>query len=354
MVYVTIALFVLGLIMLVKGSDEFVKAAATIAKKLGVSEFVIGLTLVALGTSIPEYASAIFSSLHKETGLIMGNIVGADIANIASITGIAAIFAVVRTNEKMLKRDGYIMLFATGLLYVLVFNGVISRIEGLVLLALYAGYILFLMEVDSREEGKYHLWEFLNYFFKMKYIATIRSRLISGVRVNGKQVRITSAREMKELFKEGLVKDFLVLMISGVAVVLGARFFVNGAIAFAEAFHVSKTIIGVSIFSMGTTLPELGVTVAAARKGFGNIALGNVIGSNTTNILLILGTASVISPLKVIPFTIFYSLPYLLAVSVILLIYMRSGWSIKRAEGFSLLFLYAFFIASLVFLKGMV
>src|SRR3989338_2686921 len=170
MVFVNILLFAFGLIILVKGSDFLVKSAASISKKLGISEFVVGLTLVALGTSIPELASAIIASIKMESGLVMGNIVGANIADIGLVTGLAAAISVIRTNKDVLKMDGYIMLFAALVFYIFMLNKIISRIEAILLLFLYFAYILFLYEFESKVVGgKYHFRQFMDYFFRFKY-----------------------------------------------------------------------------------------------------------------------------------------------------------------------------------------
>ncbi|MBS3101855.1 calcium/sodium antiporter [Candidatus Woesearchaeota archaeon] len=354
MVFVNILLFAFGLIILVKGSDFLVKSAASISKKLGISEFVVGLTLVALGTSIPELASAIIASIKMESGLVMGNIVGANIADIGLVTGLAAAISVIRTNKDVLKRDGYIMLFAALVFYIFMLNKIISRIEAILLLFLYFAYILFLYEFESKVVGgKYHFRQFMDYFFRFKYVATIRSGLVSGVRVKGKSIKITDVKEIKELFREGLVKDFLIAAVSIVAVIFGANYFVSEANFFAELLGVPEVIIGVSLMSIGTTLPELSVTVAAARKGFGYIALGNAIGSSITNILLIIGISAFIHPLNVVNFTLYYSAPFMIFMGILLLAFIRSYWRIRRVEGIVFLVLYVLFLASLFFVSAL-
>ena len=171
--------FVIGLVLLVKGSDFFVKSAATIAKKLGVSEFVIGLTLVAVGTSIPELVSSVAASMKHQSGIVMGNFVGSNIANIGLIIGLAAAIAIIKTNEEMLKRDGYIMLFAALSFYFFILDKNISIIETIIFLLLYFVYIMFLFEEKPKFKGKYHFREFIRYFFEFKYIAAAGNRIIS-------------------------------------------------------------------------------------------------------------------------------------------------------------------------------
>jgi cation:H+ antiporter len=349
MALIEILLFTFGLILLVKGSNFFVKSAASIAKKLGISEFVIGLTLVALGTSIPELASAITASIKQESGLIIGNVVGANIANIALITGLAATTLVIKIKKEMLIRDGYMMIFSAAIFYIIIFNGTISKIESILLLFLYIIYVLFLYEASSNLKGKYNFKKFIDYFFNFKYLVTLKSGLVSGIKVNHKSIKITDTKAIMQLFREGLIKDLLIMAIASFAIFFGVRYFVDGALFFANLLNVPETIIGVSIVSIGTTLPELSVTLSAARKGYGNIALGNIIGSTITNILLILGIAAFIHPLAIINFTIYYAAPFMIFMSILLLLFLRSGWKINRLEGIILLLLYIIFISSLFF-----
>ena len=156
-----IFLFVLGLAILVKGSDYLVKAASAIAKRLGVSEFIIGLTVVAFGTSVPELANAITASLVKDSGLIMGNIIGANIANIGLIMGSVALAYTLKTKKTILHRDGYFMMFAVFLFYLFILDMKISRVDALISLFFYAIYILVLAE----KRPDRHIRDFIRYFF---------------------------------------------------------------------------------------------------------------------------------------------------------------------------------------------
>jgi cation:H+ antiporter len=339
MILQNILLFLLGLLLLVKGSGYFVKSAAAIAKKFGVSEFVVGLTLVALGTSIPELASAIFASIKHAGTLVLGNITGANIANICLITGTAAAITSIKTNEDMLKRDGYILLFSSFVLLIFIRNGVISTAEGLILLSLYAAYILFLVEDKPESSKKYHFREFMHYFIKFKYISSIKKRLAER-----------KTRKKQDL-GEGIALDFAIMAAGGAAVAYGASLFVNSAIYFAEILSLPKAVVGVSIVAIGTTLPELSVTISAARKGFGNIALGNVIGSCITNAFLILGVSSVISPIHSTSQILFLIAPFLIFANIMLLAFLKSNWEIRRFEGFVFLAAYLFFMA-LLFIKS--
>lgn len=328
-----IVVFVLGLVLLVAGSEYFVKAASAIAKRLGVSEFVIGLTVVALGTSIPELVTSVVASVFKDSGLVVGNIVGSNIANIGLVVGLAASFYVIKTKKAMIKRDGYFMIFASILFYLFILDGVINWSEGLVFLFFYAVYMFFLFEEKPEE----HIGAFISYFFRLKYLVTIRSRVL---RTNHQKKTIKQKKRVKRIWEWGLAKDFLILALTGGAVVLGANYVIKEAIYFAGYFNVASNIIGISLIALGTSLPELMISFTAARKGYGGIAVGNIIGSNIANIFLVGGVAALILPLEIIRSTIYFTAPFMIGISILLLVFLKTNWRIKQWEGMVLLFLY--------------
>jgi len=335
-----ILLFLFGLVFLVQGSSYFVKSASRIAKKLGISEFIIGLTLVAVGTSLPELVSSIFASVKRESGLILGTIMGANIANITLIIGISAIMAPLIIKKQILKRDGYMLLFTTALLGIFLWDLKISFIEGLIFLLLFISYTFYLFAYKKKIKGAYGFKEFIPYFFKFKYILTIKSEIMKNFE---DKIPPAKKNKIKKTFKEGLVKDFLIILISGCFIFFGAHYFVKEAIIFSELLKVPEVIIGVFI-AIGTTLPELSVAVSASRKGYGNIAIGNAIGSCITNTLLILGVSALIHPLISLKLTLNYIFSSLFLVVIIFLIFMRSKWKIQKFEGILLILLYLAFI----------
>jgi len=336
MVFVNAFLFIFGLVLLVKGSDYFVNSAAAIAKKLGISEFIIGLTLVAVGTSIPELASSVIAAFKHHSGIIIGNVVGSNIANIGLIVGLSAVIAVIKTHEDMLKRDGYIMIFASLLFYVFILNGIISKLEAGIFVALYIIYTLFLFETREEKEDKYHFRQFIGYLFKFRYLKTIRKSFGS---------------RKKDIGSEGIAKDSIIILLGLAAVIVGANMLVDEAIFFANLLGISEIVIAISIIAVGTSLPELGVSLSAARKGYGDILVGNIIGSNIANILLIIGVSGFVNPISVSSSTLFISAPFMLFISILLLVFIRSAWKIRRYEGIIFLILYALFIGSLFFIK---
>ncbi|MBU0907868.1 MAG: calcium/sodium antiporter [Nanoarchaeota archaeon] len=344
MIIQNLLLFILGLILLIKGADYFIKSSATIAKKLGVSEFIIGLTLVAFGTSVPELASSIAASINKDPGLILGNIVGSNIANIGLILGISAIISCKKIKKVVLKREGYLTIFSALLLFILLINKTISRVESGILLALYVIYLLFLFRDKEESKTKSEFKDFIEYFFKFKYLTTIKSKIL---RKN--ELKTTEAKEVKTLFTEGIVKDLLILLISGATITYGAKLLVEKAMFFSEVLNIPSTIIGVLFVAIGTSIPELGVTIVAARKGYSNLAIGNIVGSNIANTFMILGIAGLISPLSATNELIYYFVPFMIFISILLVVFMRTKWEISRTEGIILLSLYILFVISLFF-----
>jgi cation:H+ antiporter len=344
-VLLRIGVLILGLVFLVKGSDFFVKSAAAIAKKLGVSEFVIGLTLVSVGTSIPELASSIAASLKQQSDIVMGNIVGSNIANIGLIIGLAATIAVIKTREEMLKRDGYIMLFAALVLYLFVLNTRISRVEAVIFLLLYLAYVLFLLKEKPKFKGEYGFKEFITYFFKFGYVRTVFNAVSD--RSKGGDKKSTPEGVKSKTRGAGLAKEFVILILSGVAIIGGANYLIVEAVFFAEFFHISKMLIGVSLVAVGTSLPELSVSVSAARQGYGDIAVANVIGSNIANIFLILGVSALIFPLAITHETLVFIAPFMIVMTVLLLIFIKTRWELSRIEGLAVLILYILFMTFL-------
>lgn len=340
----------MGLLLLVKGADYFVKAAASLAKKLGVSELVIGLTLVSLGTSVPELASSITAAFKGQGGLVVGTVIGANVANMLLITGIAAAFAAIATRRVMIERDGFIMLATTALFCQFAWNGVFSRFEAAAMLLVYIAYTIFLFTAKEGLEAQYGFRQFLNYFFRFQYILAITNGVRSGLgRGKGGAMAAVADRKIQRAFQAGIVKDLLVMLAGGTAIAFGADFFIEAAVFFAQTLKVPPVLIGASVVSLGTTLPEMSVTVTAARKGYGNIALGNVLGSCITNAGLITGVSGLIRPLGAALGGLPLLLGFLIFASMLLLTFIRSAWRIRRWEGATLLVFYAAYAALLYF-----
>ena len=285
----------LSIIMLWKGADWLVDSAAEIAHSLKVSDLIIGLTVVAFGTSAPEFAVTISAAVTKQTDISIGNVIGSNIFNLGFILGGTAIIRPISTNEKMFNRDGLFLLIVTALIFFLFFgfNGWTSddnytRIEGLILFSLLIGYITFLfIKKDPPEE-----------------ISPDKATIMSYV-----------------FFFIGLI-----------LIVLGGHLMVTHASNISRFYGISDWVIAVTIVAAGTSAPEFATSIAAAIKGRHGIAIGNLIGSDLFNLLGVLGLAGIINP-SVITQDIFDSVFILVLMVGLTLLLIRTKWKISRAEG---------------------
>lgn len=338
-----ILIFLFGLIVLVKGADFFIESIAKIAKKFGVSDFLIGLTLTSIGTSLPELASSISASMGKHFDLVIGNIVGSNIANIGLIIGITAIIKPFKTTKKMYQRDGHIMIATVLLFFFFSLDNYISKIESVILLLVYIFYTLFILKSDDTKIN-YRFHDFMNYVFNMEYLSTIKSRLIKKAMEKPESKRTLSENRIIQLFREGIIKDIIISAISLYAVIYGAGLLVKEAIILAEIFNVSHGIIALSLVAIGTSLPELVVSITAVKKGFNTLITGNVLGSNIANICLIIGISGLINPIAISEKDVSYTIPIMLFFSLAFLQFIRSDWKIERKQGVLLLAAYIVFI----------
>lgn len=345
-----IAIFVIALAFLAKGSDYFVEYAARIAKRLGVSDFVIGLTITSVGTSIPELAAAISAAVNHSPGLIIGNVTGSNIANIGLILGIAAALRGIKTDKQMYERDGYIMLASILLFFWFSHDNKISLMESIVFLTAYVFYVLFLIRSDG-ETKKYRFHDFMSYIFDFQYIPPLNLPALK--RAVQKPFRQRTSREQKAVkgYTWDVLKDLGIIVLSLAAVTLGARFLIREAVWMAELINVPESVIGLSMIAVGTSLPELTVSISAVRQGRGELVVGNVLGSNIANVLLILGVSGSIIPLSVAEISVVYTIPILLFFSLALIYFIKSDWQITRRQGIVAILAYVVFMA-MAFVMG--
>lgn len=261
----SIIVLVIGFLLLVKGADFFVEGASDIARKLGIPSIVIGLTIVALGTSLPELAVSVTAALKGSNDIALGNVTGSNIMNLLVVVGLAAVIQPVAVKRSVLRRDYVMMLLMTLLMLGTVAegfwnsgNGAISRLDGSVLLGVTAGYMYCLI------------------------CTAVRDRVVE-------QFGITRPLPLSLLFCVG----------GAAAIIGGGQMVVNSATDLAYRIGMSESLVGLTIVAIGTSLPELVTSVVAAKKGESEIALGNVLGSNILNIGFILGTSGVIHPIGV-------------------------------------------------------
>lgn len=299
-----VAFLVGGLVLLVVGAEIFVRGASRLAAAVGISPLVIGLTVVALGTSSPEVAVSIQSAYSGSADLALGNVLGSNICNILLIIGLSAAVAPLVVSGQLIRLDVPVMIFVSCLVFILGYDGAIGRGDGLLLLAGGIGYTTFLV-IQSRKENREVHAE-----FESEYGPAALGR--GGNFGNG------------------------LLIVGGLALlVLGSRWLVSGAVSIAELFGVSQLVIGLTVVAIGTSLPELATSIIATVRGEREIAVGNVIGSNIYNILLVLGLTGIVGPAGIpIPSAALrFDIPVMIAVALACLPIFFTGNLISRWEG---------------------
>jgi len=309
-----------GLVLLVAGGELLVRGAVQAAERIGISPLVIGLTLVGFGTSMPELVTSVQAGLNGSPGIAYGNVVGSNIANILLIAGVSALITPVIVARSALRRDAAVMLGVAIAFAAIAPFLPMGRIMGLVFLAVLVGYILFVIrqERGSSDHGAIH----------DKSAALV-----------GADPTIAPPHS-----RRGLVVPLLIAVAGLALVVGGGSLLVNGAVALARGFGVSETVIGLTIVAIGTSMPELVTSVIAALKRQGDVAFGNVVGSNIYNILGIGGTTALIAPSFVPEEIAGFDAPVMVGVSLLLVIFAATGLRIARREGAVLLASYGAYV----------
>jgi cation:H+ antiporter len=308
-VLVHILIFSLSLLALAKGADYFVEYSARLAKRFGVSDLMIGLTVTSIGTSLPELASSMSAALQNQTGIIIGSVIGSNIANIGLILGVSAVLAPFRTDRKMHDRDGYVMLASVLLFFAFVLNNQIETWEAVTFLALYFSYLLFVVKTE-RHEKVAQFRDFMQFVFDFEYVKP----LAKGVKQlkNLRQGLSENQQDAQKLVSKEMLIDFSIVVVSCAAIIIGARYLIEEAVWIAKLAGLPESIVGLSMIAVGTSLPELLVSISAVRKNKGGIVVGNVVGSNIANLLLILGTCGIFVPINVSEISVTLMTPILL------------------------------------------
>jgi cation:H+ antiporter len=276
---------------------------------------------------------------------VIGNVVGSNIANIGLVLGVAAVVRPFPTELKMHDRDGFILLPTALVLFGVAFNNRIGRIDAAAFLVLYMAYLVFAQRTD-REGIQHQFRDFLRFVFDLEYVTPVTRRLArrrrGGRPAQARPVPTNRRRLALELGAVGL---------SLAALILGARFVVVEAVWMARLLDIPENLIGLSPIAVGTSLPELLVSVSAAKKGKTELLVGNVMGSNIANVLLILGASATVRPLRVSELLVVYTIPIMIFFSLALLFFLRSHWRIRRGEGVFAVSAYAAFLTA-AFLQG--
>lgn len=280
-IVIQLLLLVVGFCLLMKGADWFVEGASGIADKFGIPQLVIGLTIVAIGTSLPEAAVSISAALKGSADITIGNVVGSNIMNVLVILGLTAVIHAVPVQKSTIKYEVPFVIIVTVILALLgLFDNSVGRLDGILLWVLMGVYMVYLLKMAK----------------------------------NG-----TASEENKEKKKISIWKMLLMVLVGAAMIVFGSDVTVDAATKLATIFGMSERFIGLTIVALGTSLPELVTSVTAAVKGKADIAMGNIVGSNIFNILFVVGTTAVITP---VPYNASFLVDSITAVAAVVLLFL--------------------------------
>lgn len=305
-------ILVIGFVLLIKGADFFVEGSSSVAKKFNVPSLIIGMTIVAMGTSLPELAVSVTASMVGNNTLAVSNVAGSNIFNLMVVCGACALFTPLTIEKNTLLKEFPFSIICAGLLVVLGFLGMsLGRVDGIIFLAIFIVYLFWMI------------------------------RSAKQARNAGDKLEEEEEEFIEEEIKILPMWKCLLFIVGGmIAIKFGGDFVVDGASAIAAGFGLSQTLIGLTIVALGTSLPELVTSIVAARKDEVDMALGNVIGSNIFNILLILGVAAAISPITFLTENII-DIVILIVMSLVVWIFAWTSKEINRKEGIMMLLMYA-------------
>lgn len=300
--------------MLAVGAEGLVRGSSSVALRMGVTPLVVGLTIVAFGTGSPEFAVSIGSALDGNASLALGNVIGSNITNIALILGIAALIKPLTVKAEIVRRETPIMVVITGLLWLLLYDGELSRFDGAILTIGAVAYTFLTYYLSKQKQKKGVVEEFAEAF---------------------------------EQPKNSVWLDIIFIIIGLGLLLLGAHFLLSGAVEIAKYFGLSDVVIGLTIVAIGTSLPELATSALAARKGESDVALGNAIGSNVLNILAVLGVTALIQPISLEGVRTL-DLGVMLGSAILLNVLLGRNFVLDRVEGALLIIGYLIYIYTLL------
>ena len=308
-------ILVIGFVLLIKGADYFVEGSSSVAKKFKVPSLIIGMTIVAMGTSLPELAVSVTASMAGNNTLAVSNVAGSNIFNLMVVCGACALFTPLTIAKNTLMKEFPFSILCAGLLVVMGYLGMsLGRVDGVILLVIFAVYLFWMIQSAKK------------------------------ARTAGDKLEAEEEALAEEEIKILPMWKCIVFIIGGmIAIKFGGDFVVDGASAIAAGFGLSQTLIGLTIVALGTSLPELVTSIVAAKKDEVDMALGNVIGSNIFNILLILGVAAAISPVTFLMENII-DIIILIIMSAVVWGFAWTSKKVNRKEGIIMLLMYAVYM----------
>ena len=306
-------LFILGLVLLVFSADLLIKTSTRLAVLLKLSTLFIGLILVAFGTSLPEAAVSVSAGLNNQPSIALGNVIGSNIANICLALGLCGMFVPIKVSPSLFKTEIPIMLVATLAFLFFCLDGFFSRFEGIVFLIAFGWFCFYSYRNSQQDYKEQEVVEKKGFFNKIKSKPIL----------------------------------FVIFFIALLFIILSSNLMVKSGVFIANFFKINPVIIGITLFALGTSLPEIAISFTAALKKKSSLSVGNVIGSNIFNILFVIGILAVIKPFRVDQSLLKSELPFLIILNIVLVLFMRTSYTLSRKESFILLIGYILFISSI-------
>lgn len=350
---INIVLLVLGVIIVLKGADWLTDGAVNIATRFGVSQMVIGLTIVAMGTSMPEFCVSMVSALKGTPDLAVGNVVGSNTLNTLLIVGCSALVAPIMVKRSSVKRDIPFAVVASLLMLLFCLDGAIGRVDAAVL---FAGFCLFMFVTlkYAKTTEKPTAAVATNGAATTTVISEASTSQASSSEASSSEISDpeassseTSASKASQASGTSMLKAVVMLVVGLLCLIAGSNMFVDNASFVASSLGVSDAVIGLTIVAGGTSLPELATSMVSAKKGNSDIAIGNVIGSNVFNILMIIGITGLVKPMHIAGITTL-DLIMMLASMLLMWFFCRTTYKVKRWEGAVLTIVYLAYLTWLV------
>lgn len=343
---INIVLLVLGVIIVLKGADWLTDGAVNIATRFGVSQMVIGLTIVAMGTSMPEFCVSMVSALKGTPDLAVGNVVGSNTLNTLLIVGCSALVAPIMVKRSSVKRDIPFAVVASLLMLLFCLDGAIGRVDAAVL---FAGFCLFMfVTLKYAKTTEEHAATVATSGAAMATAAAASTSVPETPTSQTSAPKAsTSQPSASEASVASMLKAVVMLVVGLLCLIAGSNMFVDNASFVASSLGVSDAVIGLTIVAGGTSLPELATSMVSAKKGNSDIAIGNVIGSNVFNILMIIGITGLVKPMHIAGITTL-DLIMMLASMLLMWFFCRTTYKVKRWEGAVLTIVYLAYLTWLV------
>ncbi|MBT4933130.1 MAG: calcium/sodium antiporter [Rhodospirillaceae bacterium] len=302
----------LGFVFLLGSADILVRGAVGLARRLDISPLIIGMTVIAFGTSAPELLVSMDAALSGSPAMALGNVIGSNMANMLLILGSAALFMPISIQPYALKNDAVMLLVASALFGWFCWSGPIGSWQGVVLIVLLAGFLIRAYLRDSRDGG------------------------VSA------EIHVEEVKDFEGITSLKLIWMAILAGLAGV--VFGADMLVDGGVDLARTFGVAEEVIGLTVLAFGTSLPELAASIVAALRGHTEVALGNVVGSNLFNVLAVIGTVALVTPLQAPAQLLDFDLWIMLGTTIVLMPFLMGGWRIGRVTAVAFLSVYGAYI----------